>query len=108
MWRTTRCPAAWNACNDVDTDCTTLCVVSFPQPIALAATFNTSLLTLIGTAISDEARAYYNAQSRSDPNATNFLSCWAPNINIFRDPRWGRGSETYSEDPALSRYAIHP
>ena len=68
----------------------------FPQPIALGASFNTTLAALIGTAISDEARALYNAGNEK------FLQFFAPNMNIFRDPRWGRGSETYGEDPFLT------
>jgi beta-glucosidase len=67
----------------------------FPQSIAIAATFNDSLMFRISSAISTEARVLYN-QGRI---GVNF---WSPNINIFRDPRWGRGQETYGEDPFLT------
>ncbi|CAM6103874.1 unnamed protein product [Calypogeia fissa] len=75
-------------------------VTSFPQPILTAASFNKTLWTLIGEAISTEGRAMYNLGQSG-------LTYWAPNINIFRDPRWGRGQETPGEDPFLtSVYAI--
>lgn len=75
----------------------------FPQTIALAATFDTELAFRVATAISDEARAKYNAAIRKN-NRVQYLglSFWTPNINIFRDPRWGRGQETYGEDPLLT------
>ncbi len=75
----------------------------FPQTIGLAATFDTELAYKVATAISDEARAKYNAAIRKN-NRTQYLglSFWTPNINIFRDPRWGRGQETYGEDPLLT------
>ncbi len=75
----------------------------FPQAIGLAATFNAPLLHRAATAISDEARAkHHNALAR-DMHARYFgLTYWSPNINIFRDPRWGRGHETYGEDPFLT------
>jgi len=75
----------------------------FPQSIAIAASFNEKLMEKIGTAISDEVRAKYNQYSKF--NGTEIyqgLTCWSPNINIFRDPRWGRGHETYGEDPLLT------
>jgi beta-glucosidase len=75
----------------------------FPQPIGMAATFDDSLLHEVAGAISDEARAMYNAAMRKDYHAQfGGLSFWTPNINIFRDPRWGRGQETYGEDPYLT------
>ncbi|KAL1812164.1 hypothetical protein ACET3Z_022229 [Daucus carota] len=73
---------------------------SFPQVICTAASFNTSLFYTIGKVVSTEARAMYNAGVAG-------LTFWSPNVNIFRDPRWGRGQETPGEDPLLtSRYAI--
>lgn len=75
----------------------------FPQAIGLAATFDTDLVLRVGTAISDEARAKYNASIKQDDRGINKgLTFWSPNINIFRDPRWGRGQETYGEDPYLT------
>jgi len=75
----------------------------FPQPIGLAATFDPQLVTDIGSAIADEARAKYNAAQRIGNYAQYAgLTFWSPNINIFRDPRWGRGMETYGEDPYLT------
>lgn len=76
---------------------------SFPQSIALGATFDETLLQQIGDAISTEGRAHYNEYSaKSDRDIYKGLTFWAPNINIFRDPRWGRGHETYGEDPYLT------
>jgi beta-glucosidase len=75
----------------------------FPQAIAMAASFNTQLLYDIACAISEEARAKYNeAQSKGENGIYQGLTFWSPNINIFRDPRWGRGHETYGEDPYLT------
>ncbi len=81
----------------------------FPQAIALAATFNTGLIFKIASAISDEARARYNlAYKKNRQKRYMGLTCFSPNINIFRDPRWGRGQETYGEDPFLtSQIAIN-
>jgi beta-glucosidase len=75
----------------------------FPQAIGLADTFNDSLINKVATAISDEARAKYNAAIKNN-NRSQYLGLtfWSPNINIFRDPRWGRGHETYGEDPYLT------
>ena len=76
---------------------------SFPQAIGLAAMFDEDLLEKIASVISDEARAKYNALSREgDRDIYHGLTLWSPNVNIFRDPRWGRGQETYGEDPALT------
>lgn len=75
----------------------------FPQAIGLAATWNTSAMHSVATAISDEARAKHHAAVRNGIRDTYFgLTYWSPNINIFRDPRWGRGHETYGEDPYLT------
>ena len=95
----------------------------FPQPIGLAAMFDAPFLKEIASVISDEVRAKYNEATRKDdfwgrifkslPDAVGGwwlatriwyrgLTCWSPNINIFRDPRWGRGHETYGEDPFLT------
>ncbi|KAK4483302.1 hypothetical protein RD792_010487 [Penstemon davidsonii] len=70
---------------------------SFPQVITTAASFNQSLWEAIGKVVSDEGRAMYNGGSAG-------LTYWSPNVNIFRDPRWGRGQETPGEDPALSSH----
>jgi beta-glucosidase len=75
----------------------------FPQAIGLAATWDDDLVRRVGTAISDEARAKYNDwQRRGLRQIYTGLTFWTPNINIFRDPRWGRGQETYGEDPYLT------
>ena len=75
----------------------------FPQAIGMAATFDKDLIYRIATAISDEARAKYNAASAAgNYNRYTGLTFWSPNVNIFRDPRWGRGQETYGEDPFLT------
>lgn len=75
----------------------------FPQAIALGATFDNNLALREATAISDEARAMYNAANAEGYNFRyGGLTFWTPNINIFRDPRWGRGQETYGEDPYLT------
>ncbi|MFC2137696.1 glycoside hydrolase family 3 C-terminal domain-containing protein [Bacteroidota bacterium] len=75
----------------------------FPQAIGLAATFDENLIYRISSAISDEARAIYNAAvAENDRGQYKGLTFWSPNVNIFRDPRWGRGHETYGEDPYLS------
>lgn len=75
----------------------------FPQPIALAATFDDDMLNKIGEAISIEGRAKYNAhKAQGDTGKYKGISYWSPNINLFRDPRWGRGHETYGEDPYLT------
>ncbi len=76
---------------------------SFPQAIGLAAMFDEELLGKIAEAIADEGRAKYNENSKhSDRDIYKGLTFWSPNVNIFRDPRWGRGHETYGEDPYLS------
>ena len=76
---------------------------SFPQAIGLAATFDEALVEALGAAAATEGRAKYNQlSSRGDRDIYHGLSFWSPNINIFRDPRWGRGHETYGEDPYLT------
>jgi len=85
----------------------------FPQAIGLAATWNVDLMKHVADVISTEARAkYHDALTRPAPSGpdalatlpgrTAGLTYWSPNINIFRDPRWGRGQETYGEDPYLT------
>lgn len=75
----------------------------FPQAIGLAATFDNELVERVATAISDEARIKYNAAiAINNRERYTGLTFWSPNINIFRDPRWGRGQETYGEDPFLT------
>ncbi len=74
----------------------------FPQAIGLAATFNTDLHFKIATEISNEARAINNTYFPYDSPRFGGLTYWSPNVNLFRDPRWGRGQETYGEDPYLS------
>ncbi|MGB7189606.1 MAG: glycoside hydrolase family 3 N-terminal domain-containing protein, partial [Acidobacteriaceae bacterium] len=75
----------------------------FPQAIGNAATFDAPLVHDMATVISTEARAKYNQAIRENIHSIYFgLTLWAPNINIFRDPRWGRGQETYGEDPFLT------
>jgi beta-glucosidase len=75
----------------------------FPQAIGLAATWNTDLMSQVAVAISDEARAkHHEAVRQGIREIYTGLTFWSPNINIFRDPRWGRGQETYGEDPYLT------
>ncbi|HEX6773924.1 MAG TPA: glycoside hydrolase family 3 C-terminal domain-containing protein [Acidobacteriaceae bacterium] len=75
----------------------------FPQAIGLAATWDPDLIQQVSTVIGDEARAKYEEAIRHDIHSIYFgLTIWSPNINIFRDPRWGRGQETYGEDPFLT------
>ena len=75
----------------------------FPQAIGMAAAFNEPLLFKAASAISDEARAKHHEALRVNNRQIYFgLTFWTPNINIFRDPRWGRGQETYGEDPYLT------
>lgn len=75
----------------------------FPQAIGMAATWDTDLMHRIGDAIGNEARAKYNAcVAKGQRERYQGLTFWTPNVNIFRDPRWGRGQETYGEDPYLT------
>jgi beta-glucosidase len=76
----------------------------FPQAIGLAATFDDALVRRDADAISTEFRAKYNVERGADGSSVWYkgLTAWSPNINIFRDPRWGRGQETYGEDPFLT------
>lgn len=76
---------------------------SFPQAIGMAAAFDTALLRKAGDVAATEGRAKYNAYSaENDRDIYKGLTFWSPNVNIFRDPRWGRGQETYGEDPYLT------
>ena len=79
-------------------------VTVFPEPIGMAASFDDALLYRIFNAVSDEARAKYHQWINGGNDNKRFLSLsvWTPNVNIFRDPRWGRGQETYGEDPYLT------
>jgi beta-glucosidase len=79
-------------------------VTVFPEPIGMAASFDDELLYHVFDAVSDEARAKYNQWIKDGNENKRFLSLsvWTPNVNIFRDPRWGRGQETYGEDPYLT------
>lgn len=78
-------------------------VTSFPQAIGMAATWNTDALLRMAQYASDEGRAIYNdATSKGKTGIYQGLTFWSPNVNIFRDPRWGRGQETYGEDPYLT------
>lgn len=75
----------------------------FPQPIGLAASFHDEFLEEIGDMTATEGRAKYNEQQRQgDRGLYKGITFWSPNINLFRDPRWGRGHETYGEDPYLT------
>lgn len=75
----------------------------FPQAIALAATFDEALVQAVADIVSTEGRAKFNAQQEEgDHDIYKGITFWTPNINIFRDPRWGRGHETYGEDPYLT------
>jgi beta-glucosidase len=74
----------------------------FPQAIGLAATWDSALLEAVGDTVSTEARAKFNPHAHRDSERYAGLTVWSPNINIFRDPRWGRGQETYGEDPFLT------
>lgn len=75
---------------------------SFPQAIGLGATFDTELLGEVGVVCGNEGRAKYNEhKNNGDRDIYKGLTFWSPNVNLFRDPRWGRGQETYGEDPVL-------
>ena len=86
----------------------------YPQPIGMAAAFNSQLVYDVFSTVSDEARANWNRTNHNDPKLFNVpmgvtyypgnpeLTFWCPNVNIFRDPRWGRGQETCGEDPYLN------
>ena len=79
-------------------------VTVFPEPVGMAASFNDGLLRCVFDAASDEMRAQYNRRmlNGGEDEKVHSLSVWTPNVNIFRDPRWGRGQETYGEDPYLT------
>src|SRR5579871_3895529 len=77
----------------------------FPEPVGLAATFDTDAIHRMAIAIGIEGRVVHARAAKAGGGATDIfhgLDFWAPNINIFRDPRWGRGQETYGEDPYLT------
>lgn len=74
----------------------------FPQAVGLAATWDPNLMQQVGDTVSTEARAKFNGHGKKDTPRYGGLTVWSPNINIFRDPRWGRGQETYGEDPFLT------
>jgi beta-glucosidase len=74
----------------------------FPQAIGLAATWDPALLREVGDTVSTEAQAKFNSRTEAASPRYGGLTIWSPNINIFRDPRWGRGQETYGEDPFLT------
>lgn len=79
------------------------CATVFPQAIGMAASFNDELLKEVADVISTEARAKYNEYKKfGSTGMYEGINLWSPNINIFRDPRWGRGHETYGEDPYLT------
>ncbi|MBP3649983.1 MAG: glycoside hydrolase family 3 protein, partial [Clostridia bacterium] len=76
---------------------------SFPQAIGIAAAFDPQLVKELGDVAATEGRAKYNASvAHGDRDIYKGLTFWSPNVNIFRDPRWGRGHETYGEDPFLT------
>ncbi len=80
-------------------------VTSYPQAIGMAATFDVNSMKIMGDYTAEEGRAIFNETSRTDTSSRRRyigLTYWTPNINIFRDPRWGRGQETYGEDPFLT------
>lgn len=79
-------------------------VTNFPEPIGMAASFNDDMIYKVFDAVSTEARAKWNELQKNGDDVLRFhaLSVWTPNVNIFRDPRWGRGQETYGEDPYMS------
>jgi len=80
-------------------------VTVFPEPVAMAASWNPNLLYKVFDAVSTEFRAQYNERmlrGSGEDEKFHSLSVWTPNVNIFRDPRWGRGQETYGEDPYLT------
>ena len=79
-------------------------VTVFPQAIGMAATFDTEALRTMGDMTSTEGRAFFNEDLKAGKTGEIYrgLTYWTPNVNIFRDPRWGRGQETYGEDPYLT------
>lgn len=83
-------------------------VTSYPQAIAMAATFDVDAMKTMGDFTAEEGRAIYNESMRNNNHKRYLgLTYWTPNINIFRDPRWGRGQETYGEDPFLTASIAH-
>ena len=85
-------------------------VTVFPEPVAMASSWNPKLLYKVFDAASTEFRAQYNERmyrGSGEDEKFHSLSVWTPNVNIFRDPRWGRGQETYGEDPYLTSIMGH-
>lgn len=78
------------------------CATSFPHALMMAASFNRSLWAAVGEAIGVEGRAFWNQGGAAQPNPLGALNFWTPDINLFRDPRWGRGQEVPGEDPFLT------
>ena len=100
-WRS-NCLHGWSASGGQWTEGLTWTV--FPAPIGLGATFDTDLVSKVGQTTADEGRALHNVMmNANDGSSTEAagLNCFSPNVNLFRDPRWGRGQETYGEDPYL-------
>lgn len=79
-------------------------VTVYPQTIGMAATFDTDAVQKMGDYTASEGRALFNEDLKAGKTGTRYrgLTYWTPNVNIFRDPRWGRGQETYGEDPYLT------
>jgi beta-glucosidase len=94
----------WNEClHGAGVECHEYAPTVYPQAIGMAAGWDTAAVRLMASYTADEVRAIYNtAQSKEDYRIFRGLTCWSPNVNIFRDPRWGRGQETYGEDPFLT------
>ena len=92
----------WEGGNTCGTGTEAACPTSFPNLLSLGASFNRSLASAIATAIAQEVRALHNDGQRAG------LTCWAPNTNLFRDPRWGRGQEVFSEDALHTSQLVEP
>ena len=90
----------WSKCGDPANNESTGCPTSFPCPLSLAASYNRTMWLTLASTISDEARALHN-QGKTG------LAFWSPNINLFRDPRWGRGQEVPGEDPYLTSEYVY-
>ena len=101
-WRSNNCLHGWSASGGHWTEGLTWTV--FPAPIGLGATYNPILISNVGQATADEGRALHNLiMDANDGSSTEAagLNCFSPNVNLFRDPCWGRGQETFREDPYL-------
>jgi beta-glucosidase len=94
----------WSEClHGAGMECREYAVTVYPQAIAMAAGWDVDAIQTMAGYTADETRAIYNTSSaKGDYRIFRGLTCWSPNINIFRDPRWGRGQETYGEDPFLT------